>query len=165
MEDNSAERWKVYDDNPAGSRISNVWKNDEQTSRVISFEGVGLNNSYIIGSSTENDEAWNNATEKMIQWSMKYNEYFRVFIRVKTTDGKKWLVYTPKNVDSGNLASGNVHHALGANTYDGTWRTFTRDLEADLKEYQPENALVSVLGFLIQGSGEIDDIKMFEKYD
>ena len=51
-----------------------------------------------------------------------------------------------------------IHHGLG-NIADGTWRSVMRDLEADLKEAEPDNELQAVLGFLIRGSGRVDDIR------
>ena len=52
-----------------------------------------------------------------------------------------------------------VHHGLGAQIRDGNWHTLQRDLKSDLEEAQPENELQAVLGFLIRGSGRVDDIK------
>jgi len=37
-----------------------------------------------------------------------------------------------------------------------------RDLERDLKDAQPDNELEAVLGFLIRGSGRVDDIRTRE---
>jgi len=51
---------------------------------------------------------------------------------------------------------------LGSNSKNGTWQTFTRDLEADLKAYEPDNELLTVNGFLVRGSGRVDDIAMME---
>ena len=51
---------------------------------------------------------------------------------------------------------------LGSNSKNGTWQTFTRDLKADLKAYEPDNELLTVNGFLVRGSGRVDDIAMIE---
>ena len=32
---------------------------------------------------------------------------------------------------------------LDSNSKNGTWQTFTRDLEADLKQYEPDNELLT----------------------
>ena len=52
-----------------------------------------------------------------------------------------------------------VHHGLGAALHDGNWHTLVRNLEQDLKEAQPDNELQSILGFLIRGSGKVDDVQ------
>jgi len=43
---------------------------------------------------------------------------------------------------------------------DGTWRTFVRDLQKDLKEAQPAATITKVNAFLIRGSGKVDDIML-----
>ena len=53
-----------------------------------------------------------------------------------------------------------MHHGLGSGVIDGRWRTFVRDLQADLQEAQPGVGIVEVNGFLIRGSGKVDDIKL-----
>jgi hypothetical protein len=77
---------------------------------------------------------------------------------VQTKNGFRYLYYTP--VDADNLGTETyVHHGLGSHLKDGQWRTLVRDLARDLKEAQPDNELQAVLGFLIRGSGRVDDIK------
>ena len=63
--------------------------------------------------------------------------------------------------DYNNLGSGGyVHHGVGSSVTDGQWHTFTRDLQNDLTEAQPGNTILEVHGFLIRGSGMVDDINM-----
>ena len=89
---------------------------------------------------------------------MRYSENFVVYVATQTSDGFRYIYYT--SADSDNLGDSTyVHHGLGAATKDGSWHTITRDLDADLKEAQPDNKVEEVLGFLIRGSGRIDDIK------
>jgi len=42
----------------------------------------------------------------------------------------------------------------------GTWQSFTRDVEADLKQYDPSNSLIAIKGLKVQGSGRIDDVRL-----
>ena len=42
--------------------------------------------------------------------------------------------------------------------FDGRWHTFVKDLQADLDEAQPGEKILEVNGFLIRGSGKVDDI-------
>jgi YD repeat-containing protein len=148
-EDEDTLGWSVYDKEPLGSKISNVY-DDEKQSRVIKLEGEGTTNGYALGN-------WNNKTEKAIQWSMNYSENFVVYISAQTTKGHRYIYYTASDTDKG-LNGTFIHHGLGVDTRNGSWRTFTRDLEADLKEYESDNELLSVNGFLIRGNGRVDDI-------
>ena len=43
---------------------------------------------------------------------------------------------------------------------DGQWHTYVRDLQADLNTAQPGVTILEVNGFLIRGSGMVDDIKL-----
>ncbi|MBU2490270.1 MAG: hypothetical protein KKA60_12840, partial [Proteobacteria bacterium] len=53
-----------------------------------------------------------------------------------------------------------VHHGLGAASKDGTWKSFTRDLAADLAEAEPGNVILEVNRFLIRGTGRVDDVTL-----
>ena len=90
---------------------------------------------------------------------MNYSEDFIVYIDVKTTKGQRYLYY--EAVDQNALGKRrNVHHGLGTAAMDGQWHTFVRDLQADLAEAQPGVTILQVNGFLIRGSGRVDDIKL-----
>jgi hypothetical protein len=92
---------------------------------------------------------------------MKYSEYFNVYIDVETTAGHRYIYYTSD--DYNDLDQGEyVHHGLGSGVIDGKWHTFVRDLQADLKEAQPGVTILKVNGFLIRGSGKVDDIKLHD---
>jgi hypothetical protein len=158
-EDKNTNGWKVYDDTPAGSSISNEF-DTEKGDRVIKLRGSGTNNGYILGDWSGGANAWNNSTEKVIKWSMKYNEEFVVYVSVETIKGHRYLYYTNSNQSWQWRKGEYLHHGLGSTASDGTWRTFTRDLESDLKDLESDNALVSVNAFLIRGSGLVDNIEM-----
>ena len=86
------------------------------------------------------------------------------YIRMNTTDGYRYLYYTPTNHNYGVSSYDNphyIHHGLGKN--DGEWKTFTRDLDADLKRFDPDNSIISVDGFFIRASGMIDDIILLKE--
>jgi len=152
----TAEKWNIYDVDPAGATITNVYDEDKQ-SNVILFNGTGTQNGYKITGSS-----WNNTNEKFIKWSMKYNENYSIFIAVSTTKGHRYLYYTQNNTDSGLLGTSYIHHGLGGESKNGTWQTISRDLNADIKEYESDNELISVNAFFIKGSGKIDDIELLE---
>ncbi|MDY6838817.1 MAG: fibronectin type III domain-containing protein [Thermodesulfobacteriota bacterium] len=157
-EDGKVDGWYVYDNSPVGMEITNVF-DEERQSRVIQLSGSGQTN----GASLRNRDftLWQNAGQFVIQWSMKYAESFTIYIDVETTAGHRYMYYTP--VDHDGLGQGEyVHHGLGTNVIDGRWRTFVRELQADLRDAQPGVSIIEVNGFLIRGSGRVDDIKLLD---
>ncbi len=165
-EDGKINGWDVYDNKPAGATISNFY-DAQKRSYVIELDGQGIRNGYRLGSA-KTGTAFNNKRNTHIQWSMNYNEPFMVYISVQTTKGFRYLYYTAMNTNKGLVVSSTskihyIHHGLGAGVHNGTWKTFTRDLEKDIKDFEPDNHLITVNGFLIRGSGKVDDIKMFGK--
>ncbi len=154
-EDNTTAGWDVYDNTPEGANFTNVF-DEEKNSRVIEFTGDGTANGYRLRD--PDGQNWGNGAHGTIHWSMKYNESFVIYIPVQTSDGFRYLYYTSANTDQ--LGDGQyIHHGLGSEAGDGLWHTFSRDLNADLKDAQPDNEMLQVDGFLIRGSGRVDDIK------
>jgi hypothetical protein len=92
---------------------------------------------------------------------MNFDESFFVFISVQTSNGHRYLYYTADNLDYG-MSSDNeyIHHGLGTATINGSWQIFTRNLDADLKEFESTNQILSINAFLIRGSGLLDNIKL-----
>ena len=90
---------------------------------------------------------------------MKHSEKYIIYISVQTQNGHRLLSYTNSDSNLGK-SFGTIHHGLGQSSSNGTWQTFTRDLEADLKDFEPDNNITSVNAFKIRGSGRIDDIKL-----
>lgn len=157
-EDGNILGWTVYDNDPVGAFINNVY-DLERDGRAIEFNGAGTSNGYRLRN--DDDSEWDDSTFKVLQWSMRYSEGFVVYIGVQTKDGFRYIYYTPVNSD--NLGSETyIHHGLSTDIKDGKWHTLTRDLEYDLKEAQPDNELESVLGFLVRGSGRVDDIETLD---
>ena len=148
--------WKIYDQTPAGATILN--KTDPIQEEVISFVGDGLLNAYMLGAISENSpDAWNNTSEHILKWKMKYSEDFIIYVSLNTTKGHKYLLYSAQNYNAG---SG---HGLGTDTIDGTWKSFSRNLVSDLFDIDNNNTLLSVNGFLIRGTGLIDDVELINE--
>jgi len=154
-EDENTHGWKVYDQTPAGATISNVYDADKG-SQVIKLQGSATSNGYKLGGN------WKNSERKTIQWKMKYDESYVVYISVKTSKGHRYIYYTATDNDRGYDGGYYIHHGLGSFTTDGAWRVFSRNLEADLKDYENDNELISINGFLIRGSGLVDDIQLLQ---
>jgi len=161
-EDNATTGWVIYGDT-TDATIENV-ADIERGSRVIKLTGNGKKTGYSLGNRSGRASyigAWHNRTEKVLKWSMKYNEPFRIYIPITTEHGNRYLTYTNQSVDSkGKIRGGKVNHGLGTDSVDGTWHTFTRDLEADWNEFMPDDPFVAVNGFFIKGSGTVDDISL-----
>jgi hypothetical protein len=155
-EDGLTTGWTVVDNLPVGAEIDNVYDSDRQ-SDVIELTGSGTLNGYRLNKA--DGRLWHNETQRIIEWSMSYAEYFMVFIDLETTAGHRYLTYTPVNVSE--LGAGEyVKHGLGTDAMDGEWHTYVRDLQADLSAAQPGVTILEVNGFLIRGSGMVDDIKL-----
>ena len=153
-ENNETTGWSIYDNEPSGATVSNVI--DAEQGRVIALNGNGIKNGYMLGHWGYNGF---NLTNKKLSWKMKYSEKFSIYIIIKTEDGNRYLWYTAEDNDRGLVLGGRyIHHGLGADAIDGTWHTFTRDLEVDLQKYLSKLHVLKVNAFLVRGSGYIDDI-------
>jgi len=122
-------------------------------SRVVKFKGSGSKDTYILGAK-KGVKAWR-SSDKIIRWSMNYSEDFVILLSIYTDYGYRYLIYTSGSDD------GNLYYGLGVNSINGTWQTFTRNIEDDLHKFEKENQLLFVNAFLIRGSGRVDDIEMF----
>lgn len=161
--DGGTDKWIIYDKSPRGATISNVF-DEEKRSRVIKFEGDGLRNGFVIGFWTSTP--WKDTQHKVISWNMKITDNYMLYVRVSTKKGYRYLYYTPDDYSYGISSYDNphyIHHGLGINSNNGTWQTFTRDLSADLKDFDSDNSIVSVDGFFVRGSGMFDDIVLLQK--
>jgi hypothetical protein len=88
---------------------------------------------------------------------MNYGESFRIYISVRTTNGHRYIRYSPTDGNEG-LSGEYIRIGLGANTDDGTWRTFERNLAQDISDAEAGNELLYIDAFMIRGSGRLDDI-------
>lgn len=155
-EDGKTYGWAVYDNSSRKTRIRNSF-DKRRRSRVIKLKGSGTDTGYVLRN--EDGSPWHNSEQFTIQWSMKYKEDFVVYLDVETTAGHRYIYYTPDDYDA--LGNGEyVHHGLGFLAANGQWHTFSRNLEADLEEAQPGVRVVEVNGFLVRGSGSMDDIQL-----
>ncbi len=157
-EDGNTDGWQVYDATPEGATITNIM-DEARGNRVIELAGDIYNNGYMLGGRTT-DTGWNDQEHTRIRWSMNYNELFVIYIPINTTNGRRYMVYENNDEDRGE-SNGYIRFGLGANAFTGTWQSFERDIEADLHQFEPENELLSVDGFMIRGSGRLDDIALF----
>ena len=158
-EDRNTHGWSIYGYETKKAAIRNVFDRKRQ-SRVIKLKGARGDSGYILRN--EDGTPWQNSKQFTIQWSMQYREDFEVYLDVETTAGHRYIYYTPDDYDD--LGSGEyVHHGLGSLAKDGQWRTFTRDLQSDLEEAQSDISILEINGFLLRGSGKVDDIQLLSR--
>jgi len=154
--------WSIYDTTPNGATVT-VVEDVEVHQNVAQLLGSAMENGYMLGSLND-AQSWSNNEDKVLRWNMKYSEEFVIYVKLKTQKGDRYLYYTPHNQDYGRSAGSiYIHHGLEVSAKDGTWRTFSRDIEADLQEFENDNSLISVNAFLIRGSGSIYGVEMFSK--
>jgi hypothetical protein len=151
-EDGSIHRWWIrplY----SGATLRNV-EDDDRGSRVIEFYDNNTASLYALGNGEGEDFVscqWDNTTQFTLEWSMKFNVNFFIYVLLETNMGYYWLCYTPVDEDLGLLEFNLYHHGLGAGAADGTWQTFRRDLRQDLADGFPDQTLIAVHYFKIRG--------------
>ena len=160
-EDESTSRWQVYDNTPAGATIDNVY-NSQRDNNAIALIGAGTSNGYMLGNIEKRKGAWNNTKEHTLQWKMNFTKGVVVYVRVMTQQGARYIYYTNSSKSYGKNNT-YIHIGLGTKASDGNWHTFTRDLEADLKKYEPNNRLIAVNAFLVRGNGFVDDVALVQQ--
>ena len=158
-EDGSTTGWDIYDDDPTGAEIANVY-DEVRRSHVIQFAGTGTQNGFRL-SRNEDQTPWMNSHQFVIEWSIQSSNQFVVCIEVATNDGRRSLQYRANDTDNFD-SEVNIHFGLGSDAKDGQWHTFTRDLIEDLAEAQPDLTILEVNTFLVRGSGRVDDITLIE---
>ncbi len=161
-EDGQTDGWDVYDQTPLGASISNIY-DEIIDSQVIKLNGSSTGNGYRLGfNNSTNIRAWKNTTLSTIQWDARFiNEHHSYFIAVETEQGFRYMAYNLSSSDQGLHPSGKyVRFGLGRDKKNGEWHKITRDLNADLKQFEPSNQILEVNGMLIRGSGFIDNVQL-----
>ena len=166
----------VYEDAEDGDIEGWRHKSGENLIENISEQGnrfIGFLGQIVLGGFCEHPNAWHNTTHKKISWRIRTYGYrgggFVVNIKVLTKKGTRYLSYTPVDRDNGINPQFThlIHHGLGSDSKDDNWHTFTRDLESDLKDFEPNNELLEVNGFFVTNTNSqliyIDDIIMMKK--
>jgi surface protein len=155
-----AHNWRIYDNTPAGATIQSV--EDEGKNNAVLFNGAGVKNGYILGGREWENQKWNDTAHKSIQWSMKFDNSYVVYVRVMTTKGARYIYYTKSNTSRGIIkttSSTYIHLGLGSDSADDTWHTITRDLNADLRTAEPDNTVTVINAILVRGDGMVGDVE------
>jgi hypothetical protein len=151
--------WDVYDSDPPGATITNVADTErgDGNTRAIEVSGDGTNNGYRFR--LDSGSAWNNTTQTIVKWSMKFSETFTVYMDCETTLGHRFIMFV-NGVGPTTVNGQYVSIKLGSGTYDGTWKHFEIDIAPELELVEPGNVILSINGFWNRGSGIFDNISL-----
>lgn len=146
--------WSLYDNTPEGATIHTVY-DTEINDQVVHFDGLETRNGYILGNYPGKPGAWNKQGDTLIEWEMQYNEAFIIYVLVTTKNGGLSYIYYKATDESYRNTQGNIQHGLGVASTNGVWQKVRRDLNADLRAFDPENEIVSIEGIIVRGSGKL----------
>ena len=155
-EDGMITGWTQYN----SGVVKNVHGGVGGSGRAIELIGDIKSDVFRLGQKNGSD--WDNKNESFAEFSIVLEKAGSgaIYFQVETNAGLKYLVYT----DSGMAASQDldlIHVSLG-DIADGQWHKFFRNLEEDLKTYDPDIQLRSVKGLFVYGSAKLDDIKLLD---
>ena len=100
-------------------------------------------------------------------------------VHTTTANGKKDLIYTLGEKNLGLIENNRtIHHALGDDRAIGSvWvenypanslglpQAITRDLDEDIRDFEPNNHLLKIDSFEVKGSGKVGYIKLLSNVD
>ncbi len=155
-EDGETIGWRVIDNDPSGAYVENIV---EGAGHVIHLVGEGSKNSFILGSTKDDDQSWHNGEDRLLSWRMKFSSRYYIYVYVKTESGAITRLRYSSSRDN-ELKRSEIRISLGSDSDDGDWVMVTRNLTEDLQLYDPDNTIVEVQGFLVLGSGFVDDITL-----
>ena len=119
--------------------------------------GAGVSNGYCLRNA--DNTPWKNSDQFTLSWDIQFSEAFAIFVDIETSAGHRFLRYDPLERDVA-VKGDKILHGLGNDVIGSQWQTITRDLQADLNAGQPDVELLEVNGFLILGSGRVDNIEL-----
>jgi len=131
--------------------IKNIY-DKKKRSRVIKLDGNVTRTIYMF---TPKKNAFKKRKqENILEWEMNYSEDFVIMVGIKTTNGKRFLIYTSGKNDS------YLQYGLGSDSLLGEWKKYRRDLQKDLEASEKDNHFLNITNFVIKGSGMVDNIKI-----
>jgi hypothetical protein len=152
-QDKTTKRWKPYN-NISKATIKNIY-DKKKKSRVIFFKSQDSRNGYMLPMERDS-KTWCKTKGKSLKWSMSTKDDFVILVSLQTTDGHRYIIYTPSDDKMGR-----GYYGLGKSSMDGNWHKFSRDLDLDLKRYEPDNEIIAVDTFFIRGKEiRVDDVEI-----
>ncbi len=168
-ENKNTNKWGVYDHIPWGyGKIENIYDPDRKSHAIrfsnSNFKNHSTNEQNGIGFKL--NQRFNESRYKNIEFSVKSNRYFTVFIAVKTVSKNNvYLTYEPSGYSKNHYNNQNGEYvwlSLGAVT-DNNWHTIKRDFQRDLESVYPNDLILSFKLFLVRGDVIMDDIALFNQ--
>lgn len=97
----------------------------------------------------------------IISWDMKLSSSYYIDVYVKASNNNYYyLIYDPHAKNYRSYSGSYIKIGLGADTFDGKWRTVCRDLNADLKSAYPALTVTKVVKVLAFANGLMDNIAL-----
>ena len=162
-EDQNINNWSITSSYSKEANITNTY-DDETSSRVIYLDAKIKNKDRNSGDTFEFTGFDSNQSNRFIEWSMKFNQIFTIYLNISTSKGRRWLIYIPKDTGKG-MFGDSIIHGIGSDKTNNKWHLITRDLERDLKRYEPDNNFSKINYMSIKGGGYIDNIRSYNKED
>jgi len=154
-EDGSTNRWTIVD-NPLGSgSVSNILDN-ELDSKVIKLQGKdSYENMYELPFINSNPKNLN------LKWDMKTSEGYVIDVLLETSLGERLLRYRDELESNKGIDDDTIFYGLGYSSTNGLWNTYSRDLQKDIEEFEPNNKILSVKKLLIRANCRLDNIELY----
>jgi hypothetical protein len=152
-EDRTTKKWELYN-SVSKATVKNIYDKDKK-SRVLYFKSDDIRNGYMLPME-RNSKSWCQTNGKSLKWSMSSSDDFVILVSLQTIDGHRYIIYTPSSDKMGR-----GYYGLGKSSIDGSWHKFHRDLNLDLKRYEPNNEIIAVDTFFVRGKDiKIDDVEI-----
>ena len=165
-ENRKKNNWIILSNDSNEARISNTY-DDEKDSRVIYLNAKIKDNNKKSYDTFKFDGISSNKKNPYIKWDMKFNQKFTISVNITTKNGNRWLNYLAKDTGAGISIKypDSIIHGIGSNKTNNKWHTITRDLDRDVKRYEPNNNFMNINYMTIRGGGYIDNITSYSKED
>ncbi len=165
-ENQKTNNWTILSNYSHEANITNTY-DDERNSRVIYFDAKVTNNNPYSYDTFKFNGINSKKNNQFIQWSMKFNQQFQIGININTKDGGRWLYYIAKDTGAGIDSNypDSIVQGIGSDKTNNKWHTITRDLQRDLKRYEPDNEFIQINYMTIRGGGYIDNIISYASED
>ncbi len=125
----------------------------------ISFIQKGL---YIVGGKEQEiNFRWNNRSKKSLSWQMNFSQRYYIYVYIETQEGGIQRIRYSSSSDH-ELKNTEIRISLGRESDDGVWVPVSRDIEADLHEFKPNDTLIAIHGIMIYSAtngGMIEEIE------
>ncbi len=165
-EDEKIDGWRALEN----GQIKNI---DNEGDRVIQLLGE-RRDSYILGGSNsiaDKVHKWDAREGTTLSWEMNFEKNPEIYVAIRPAHQSHKIRYikyvsATDNDHNGWNHEGSILTIKVPETFEGgEWVSVTRDVEADLQAYThpndpTTNQLVAINGFMVVGSGMLDDIQI-----